>query len=195
MLRVSFWTMAVLFTAISFVVFFGALDAASSDEGEKIEMSQEKKIEFDLFSDYFVRNDVKPFEGKESRTGFLDCASEFEKIFGPARVMNSTQVFLPDDYFDAHEIVYYAEWGDVPWDYAVRRVKRDGETLIVKVTKTGEPSQTATFTSPLILGFSRSDLTDVKTLLLDFIPADAAPDAEGTLFPIRLKPCRSACDP
>ena len=116
-------------------------------------------IPFETFDSYFVLNTIKPEKGKNTMFGVCTTNEQFDAMFHPAAIMFAKQKFVPDDYFKDHAILYWIEWGNTPWLYTVQSVEQTDSGLVVKYTREGEPSETAYFASPLLVGVKKTALS------------------------------------
>ncbi|MDO4551251.1 MAG: hypothetical protein Q4C96_08385 [Planctomycetia bacterium] len=118
---------------------------------------------------YFLKNTVTPQENSSSRTGILRTQKEFDTFFGPAAVMNPNQKFLPENFFEKNAILFFAQWGNTPWEYEIVKATKNGTAIKILYRRTGTPCETATFSPFFMLGVSKELLTpDTR---LEVVPA------------------------
>ncbi|MDO4574943.1 MAG: hypothetical protein Q4D98_06980, partial [Planctomycetia bacterium] len=118
----------------------------------------ETPLTWEIPSSYFLKNTIQPEKGQTFRQGILRTQKEFDTFFGPAAVMFSNQKFLPEDYFEKNAILFFAEWGNIPWEYQVVRTVQEGDILRIFYSKTGTPSS-AEYASFFLRGISQKNLT------------------------------------
>ena len=134
--RSAFW-MALL-------IGLGALSAEAA-----------QPVKYGAVENYFLKNTIRPAEGESALSGILRTQEQFDSHFGPAAVMWRNQRFLSKDFFNSGVILFFAEWGDTPWQYKIQSVTRDGNVLTVSYTRAGEPSSMATFSPCLLISVSK----------------------------------------
>lgn len=116
-------------------------------------------VPFETFNSYFVLNTIKPEKGKDCKFGVCTTREQFDAMFHPAAIMFAKQKFVAQDYFNDHAILYWIEWGNTPWEYAVQSVEQSDSGLVVKYTRQGEPSETAYFAPILLVGVKKTALS------------------------------------
>ena len=171
--RCSFWLLTAVFAAACLAMCADGQKAFAENGDEPV------NLEFDRYvHPYFVLNTVEPAPKSSTRTGVAANAEEFAALFGIGRVMGPRPKEIPDGYFDSHKVVYFIEWGKVPWDYQVKEAAVRNGVLVVKCTKDGKPSEAATFAPHIIIGFEGKALEGVKKVSFEFLSANAAEGAK-----------------
>ena len=138
--------------AASLALAAGFAAAADKDEAKG------KKVEFDVYTSYFEKNN-SGLEGEASYVALTD-AKAFDKVFGAAATMKK-QAFLPRDAFDKKMVVAAVKRGDKVWTYKVEKVTADEGTLYVQYEATSKDGGGAKFASPLIVAVDKGKYTAV----------------------------------
>ncbi|MDO4569654.1 MAG: DUF1080 domain-containing protein [Planctomycetia bacterium] len=124
---------------------------------------------------YFLKNTVEPLEGGATRVGILRSQKEFDSFFGAAAVMIPNQKFLPENFFEENAILFFAEWGNTPWEYEIVKTEKVGATLKVFYRKSGTSSDSATYSPFFMLGVSKKLLapdTKLETIFCSSAPIE-----------------------
>ena len=174
----------ILLLAAFFSAFSLGTEGVSADE--KLS-SVSGTVSFEQFGyPYFVKNTLSPPAGLRTLILVFDQYEKFDEVFGVGWVMGTDPHTIKADYFKDYRVVSFIEWGNVPWKYTIRRITKEGNRLIVKVSKTGVPSETAQFTPCVILGIPRAELNGTEKILFDFIPEDAPVTEAGEVISAEL---------
>lgn len=166
------------FFLFSMAVIAGIFGMAAFSAGTEEPGNDACAVSFEVFGyPYFVRNTVVPPEGASSLALAIDSLDVFDETFGVGMVMGTKPKFLEKEYFKTHEAAVLILWGDTPWEFTVRSAVKRDRRLVVKAEKSGTPSKTAFFASPLILGFEREQIAGVEQIVFEFVKADGSDDA------------------
>ena len=124
-------------------------------------------VKYGVVENYFLKNTIQPAEGENTVFGIIHTSTDFNVHFGPAAVMWRNQKFLPKNFFESHALLFFAEWGNTPWQYEIQSVTRENSVLKVRYTRTGEPSPLATFSPSLLVSVPKNVAETEVTVLFE----------------------------
>jgi hypothetical protein len=111
-------------------------------------------LPFDVYSGYFVSNQFEP----DAAESYVTIANQeqFDKIFGVAMVKGDKSHRLPPDVFKSNLILAVIKRGNAVWEYTIQGINLDDGVVTLRYSTTSKPSDSATYSSPLIVSIPKS---------------------------------------
>jgi Spy/CpxP family protein refolding chaperone len=118
------------------------------------------KLKFDVYSGYFVSNQFEP-DAADSFVVAKD-QQQFDAVFHVASVMRDTSHRLPADAFQSLMVIAPIKRGKASWQFAVESVTESKGVVELRYKATSKPSDSATFTSPLIVAITKGNYKSIQ---------------------------------
>jgi len=87
---------------------------------------------------------------------------QFDAVFHVASVMRDTSHRLPADAFQSLMVIAPIKRGKASWQFAVESVTESKGVVELRYKATSKPSDSATFTSPLIVAITKGNYKSIQ---------------------------------
>lgn len=137
-----------------------AYDTSVSESATATATTETINLPFDTYSGYFVSNKFEP-DAAESFVVISD-QERFDEVFGVAMVMDDKSHRLPEDAFKSNIVLAAIKRGGEVWEFKVEGVTIKDNVVELRYTTTSSKSDSATFSSPLIVSIPNGKYNAVQ---------------------------------